>query len=221
MTNVNQLKLPGAKPQGPAYALVEVLIHELANPVQAARMAVHLWQSDHHTSDDKARLQGLDLALDRVATVIRTIQTVKESILLPPAPVSTEKLLADLENECATAKVNAVVSAWPSPPIALKMHAIALPVLLASWASMSRVAGQDLNVSLLPNGSNWVLQASLREGGAESVVRQGTATNVAGYPAAIGEFMMAAGGSTKVMEDDTGTFELDIEIATWSREEID
>ncbi|NUO19193.1 hypothetical protein HUU59_07110 [bacterium] len=207
------------EPLGPALALVEVLIHELANPVQAARTAMNLWHTENVDRDRQDRLHGIETALDRVAAVIKTVQAVKESSCLPPTSVSSDKLRSDIASECADAKVTLHIDDWPSSQVALKMHPVVLPVLIANWASISRDRGNCLHIALRPKGDRWLLQATLRKGDRDSITKHGLASEVAGYPAAIGEFMIAAGGAAEVMEDSLGSFELDIDIAAWSREE--
>lgn len=218
--NVNTVvakKNVSMKPFTPAYALVEVMMHELSNPVQAARTTLRLLQDDQISAADAlSRMQGLETALERVAVVIRNVQAVKDSALTPPSSVSSEQLLNDISTECLAYQIPIMVEAWPQDPVVLRLHGAAIPILLTNWAAGAREEQQKLSLSLKPGKSGWALNACLRDGMGEIVSRVSSAVAVAGYPAAIGEFMRSAGGNAIVKEDDTGTFEIDLNIETWT-----
>lgn len=204
-------------PFTPAYALVEVMMHELSNPVQAARTTLRLLQGDQISAAEAlSRVQGLETALDRVAVVIQNVQALKDSTLTPPTSVSAEQLLNGITNECRAHQIPVNVEAWPDSPVVLRLHGVAIPILLTNWAAGARVEHQKLSLSLRPSESGWALNACLRDGMGEIVSRVSTAIAVAGYPAAIGEFMRCAGGNAIVREDDTGTFEINLNIEPWT-----
>jgi len=163
-----------------------------------------------------SRVQGLETALERVAIVIRNVQAVKDSALTPPFSVSSEQLLNDITTECLAHQIPVTVEIWPQNPVLLRLHGAAIPILLTNWAAGARVEQQKLSLSLKPSETGWALNACLRDGMGEIVSRVSTAIAVAGYPAAIGEFMKCAGGNAIVKEDDTGTFEIDLNIETWT-----
>ncbi len=200
----------------PAYALVEVMMHELANPVQAARTTLRLLQNEPlSAADAMSRVQGLETALERVAIVIRNVQAVKDSSLTPPASVSSDRLLSDILSECGAVNLKTQVEEWPEHPVVLKLHGAAIPVLLSHWAAGEQKGQQALRISLEQASGRWTLSARLRNGEGAVVCKESSAVAVAGYPAAIGEFMHSAGGSSFVREDDMGTFEVYLNIATW------
>ncbi|MBL0060107.1 MAG: hypothetical protein IPP40_01040 [bacterium] len=216
--NTVEIKKNGSPKQfNPAYALVEVMMHELANPVQAARTTLHLLRSEPLSATDAmSRVQGLETALERVAIVIRNVQAVKDSSLIPPASVSSDRLLTEIVAECTAVNLKANVSAWPEQPVILKLHGAAIPILVSHWAAGARAEQQILNLSLIPIHDGWTLSARLRDGEGAVISKESTAIAVAGYPAAIGEFMYCAGGSAFVKEDNIGTFEIALNIATWT-----
>jgi len=216
--NTVEIKQNGQPNQfNPAYALVEVMMHELANPVQAARTTLHLLQNEPlAAADAMARVQGLETALERVAVVIRNVQAVKDSSLTPPASVSSDQLLNDIAAECASVHLKTEVVEWPERPVVLKLHGAAIPVLVSHWAAGARTEQQSLHLHLTPFSGGWLLKARLRDGKGAVISKESTAVAVAGYPAAIGEFMHSAGGSAFVKEDDIGTFEITLNIATWT-----
>ncbi len=215
--NTAELKDGASNHFSPAYALVEVMIHELANPVQAARTMLHLLQNEPLAAADAvSRVQGLETALERVAIVIRNVQAVKDSSLTPPASVSSDRLLSDIVSECAAVNLMTKVAEWPELSITLKLHGAAIPILISHWAAGARSEQQALYLFLTPVSNSWALSARLRDGKGEVTSKKSTAVAVAGYPAAIGEFMHSAGGSAFVKEDDIGTFEITLNIATWT-----
>lgn len=204
----------------PAYSLVEVLMHELANPVQAARTTLRLWQGEEAVSPgSRSRIQGLDTAFERIAVVIRSIQAVKESSLIPASPVQADRLLADITTECRAFGHEVVLESWPTKAVTLGLHGAAIPLLLASWAAVSNAEQRRVRLSLEQTHEQWTLRANLRPNQSAVVNRDITVVAVAGFPAAIGEFMLSAGGSAELKEDDAGTFEIVLTVREWLRDE--
>ena len=196
----------------PVFSLIEVLMHELANPVQAARTALKLWQEEAAGRElsSSNRVRGLDVAFEHMATVIRCVQAVKESALLPPSNVSSEKLRADLLAESRSFEIRTQILKWPSAPVFLKMHGGAIPLMLLSWAAVAHSPNHLLKLVLENKDGVWRLIANLREGEVKSVCKAGSTADVAGFAGAIGEFMLAAGGSVMIYEDDRGVYELEL-----------
>lgn len=195
-------------------------MHELANPVQAARTSLRLWHDQNPTySDSQIRIQGLDAAYERIAMVIRSIQAVKESSVLPATAVFSDRFRTDILFESATFGIKTIIEKWPDPEVNLRLHGAAIPLLLSCWAAVSKAETENLLITLQPSRSEWELSARLRKGEDNAISRESTAIAVAGYPAAIGEFMIAAGGKAFVREDNHGAFELVMHIAPWIRDD--
>ncbi len=193
-------------------------MHELANPVQAAQTALRLWHSETPSAaDPNSRLHGLDRAFEHIATVLHCVQAAKDSSLLPPAAVTSDKLLADLTAECSVFGVETVIEEWPADPVTLRLHGAAIPFLLAGWAGVARSENRKLKMSLIAGADGWKLNALLRDGDGDAVRKDSHAT--AGFPAAIGEFMAAAAGHVEVHEDNQSVFEIAIFILEYSGDE--
>lgn len=202
-------------PVGPTYSLLELLMHELSNPVQAARTTLHLLEIEGAgVGDLRARVQNLSLAFERISSVIQTVQSVKESALLPATTVTGERLLADLRMELASLELTCDVFAPTNEQPLLLVHEVAVPLLIARWAALNIEKHGKVRASLLKVDGEWTLKVTLRKGQPQAISREMSFESVAGYPAALGEFMRAADGRAFLYEDDLGAFELILYFST-------
>ena len=210
---------PPVSPSGPSQALVEVLLHEIANPLQAAQSTLRLWHGDTAlTPVHQERLERLESSFDRVAQVLRIVQTVKDAALRAPVPVAADKLLNDLAGECRAAGVElALVSELPRE--LLRLHGGTVAILIAAWARSVSTAPAMAKVRFEQLDNDWLMLVNTRIGAANAVRFELTATSAAGFAAAIGEFMRAADGLAYIGEDDDGAFELVLHVSTWLRQE--
>lgn len=218
MIQTSPIVSPAKRKANPSQALVEVLLHEIANPLQAAHSALRLWQGENaNASAGRERLARLEHSFERVAQVLRIIQTVKDDALAEPQAVPAERFIEELGRECRMRGVEfAVVN---SPPSArFSMHSSALSTLLAAWAFSASTSPAMAKLKFeTTEGERVVVTIATRIGAANAVRNDLNATSAAGYAAAIGEFMRSAEGNATIAEDDQGAFEIALHIMTWPR----
>lgn len=192
----------------PLFMLLEAMMHELSNPVQAARTSLHLLQSETAGDDRiRGRVQKLDRAFERIASVVRSVQLAKDAALLPPTRIAGVKLVANLKQELVGLGLEPLVRNVPDNSPVFKVHLSIVPLLLAYWAASGTVPEATPIVELKqePN-EQWKLHLRLRSGGQNRETRPATLEHVAGYPSSVGEFVRAAGGDAFVYEDDEGIY---------------
>ncbi len=201
----------------PVASLVEVLLHELSNPVQAARMMLNLLQADvGNNTELRSRLTKLDLAIDRIAMAVHSVQSVKEAALRAPTGVNCEQVLNDLRSEFSAISVPAEIAPCESGLPLVTLHEGAIPVLIARWVAANMADSSTVRVQNRFAGKRWTFQVTLRDGLTDAAMRDLGANSVAGFAAAIYHFMIVAGGTASIKEDSQGEFELHLSFATWS-----
>lgn len=199
-------------PPTPLYMLIEAMMHELSNPVQAARTSLHLLQSETSGDDRiRGRVQKLDRAFERIASVVRSVQLAKDAALLPPSRIAAAKLLSNIKQELVGLGLEPLVKPVPDDAPFFRIHLSIVPLLLAYWAASGTVPEATPVVELKrEQDGRWNLQLRLRCGGQNRDTHPATLDHVAGYPSSVGEFMRAAGGNAFVQEDDEGTYGLSL-----------
>ncbi len=201
----------------PVASLVEVLLHELSNPVQAARMMLNLLQADVGSNIElRSRLTKLDLAFDRIAMAVHSVQSVKEAALRAPTGVNCEQVLNDLRSEFSAISLPADIAPCESGLPLVTLHEGAIPVLIARWVAANLTDSSTVRVQNRFAGKLWTLHVVLRKGLTDAALRELGTNGVAGFAAAIYHFMIVAGGSASIKEDSQGEFELNVSFATWS-----
>lgn len=192
----------------PLFMLLEAMMHELSNPVQAARTSLHLLQSETAGDDRiRSRVQKLDRAFERIASVVRSVQLAKDAALLPPTRVVGTKLVANLKQELVGLGLEPLVRSVQENATVFKIHLSIVPLLLAYWAASGTVPEATPVVELKHEPDDqWRLHLRLRSGGQNRETQPATMEHVAGYPSSVGEFMRAAGGDAYVYEDDEGIY---------------
>lgn len=190
-------------------------MHELSNPVQAARTTLHLLEIEGTgVGDLRTRVQSLSTALDRISSVIQSVQSVKESALLSATPVTGERLLSDLRMELSSLEITCDVHAPTNEQPLLSVYEIAVPLLIARWAALNVEKHGNVRATLQKVDGEWTLTVTLRNGQPQAISREMSYESVAGYPAALGEFMRAADGRAFLYEDDLGAFEIILYFST-------
>ncbi len=191
------------------------MMHELSNPVQAAKTTLHLLEIEGDgVGDLRSRVQSLSSAFERISYVIQSVQSVKESARLPATPVTGERLLDDLRMEFSSLDQDCEVFAPDGELPLLIVHEVAVPLLIARWAAHTVEQQTKVRAALQKIDDEWTLTITLRAGQPKAISREMTYDSVAGYPAAIGEFMRAADGRAFLYEDDLGAFELILYFST-------
>lgn len=200
---------------GPTYSLLEVLMHELSNPVQAARTNLHLLEVEGKgTEQVSARIRSLTAAYERIAAVVQCVQSVKESALLVPVPIPAVRFISELQAEFAALDLPCEITAPQRELPMLTVHEGAVPLLISRWAAQHTEKAGRVRIVFQQVDHEVAVTVTSRAGQPQAVSREMGASSVAGYPAALGEFMRAANGRAFLYEDDLGAFELVLYFST-------
>ncbi|MCB9358012.1 MAG: hypothetical protein H6506_04630 [Calditrichaeota bacterium] len=201
----------GSVVNGPVISLLEVLLHELSNPVQAARTTLNLMQADldgHAAS--RARIANLDAAFERIAAAVLCVQSVKESALRSPVPVLQRQVLEDIKTELTSLGLHPSMSGDLHGEYRVVAHEVAIPVLAARWAAAWSKRSQGVVLSQGTSDGEWRLNIELREGDDSATERDASREDTAGYAAALGQFLLSSGGRAILSVDHSGEFALQL-----------
>ncbi|MBK6766040.1 MAG: hypothetical protein IPG71_06860 [bacterium] len=208
------IEKPAKSAIGPTYSLLEVLMHELSNPVQVARTNLNLLEVEGKGTDQvRARVTSLNAAYERIASVVQCVQSIKDCAQAA-VPVPAARLISELRAEFAALDLSCDIIVPQRELPLLLVHEGAVPLLIGRWAAQQLEKNGRIRVSFQQVDRELEVTVSLRTGQPQAVSREMGTSSVAGYPAALGEFMRAANGRAFLYEDDLGAFELVLYFST-------